>query len=557
VGIYSQKEPLNMSKTHTSTVKIDFGGIQTFLFSTPFLRDMVGANVLLAECIRNDLTNLLLKGNYKTVDLIGDTDCQKSFPQFDDPLSDPKYNIEYQLKDDPVYFLKQGIESRDGGRFYVQFSCNQSAEDFVNKAKALIREQLPTIRFKINIEPTTSSNSQKDINEFHSPAMPTFLQQDVLEDLKPANTTIAENTATKKQIYVSSATKQRRVASTRFFSAQRTKDIIGLLQNQLKCQYKKYPKDFNDMCGDDYLAVIHADGNGIGDAFKAHREKSHKNVTVHSEAFFFEMRSRCRAAVISAINLTFQPQFGANKPIDKIQPYQLLMLGGDDLVLTCKGEYAFTFIKHYAKKIAESTFNDSLIPNLSIGAGIVLSKPSVPFHHLHALAEQLATNAKKWRVDNKIEGSVVDWIITSQSRLDELKAVRQAQVIEYKDHENNKVKLNITAKPYVINQPAKQAAHEFSGNLEDAWQNASILAGLIKDKKMSRSQFRFMAEQIPKGKYVSELAYQELSLENLVKKRSIWHSLDKDNHEYVTQLYDEIELIELALKSLNSNVEVR
>lgn len=95
-------------------VKVEFGGIQRFIFDVPRLAVMRGANALLGDVIRKDLVVLAVEAG-----CIGPKEniSITSICEFD-PIS---------KEDNPVEMWNKGILSRDGGHFYAHFSDQEKA----------------------------------------------------------------------------------------------------------------------------------------------------------------------------------------------------------------------------------------------------------------------------------------------------------------------------------------------------------------------------------------------------------------------------------------------
>jgi len=296
----------------------------------------------------------------------------------------------------------------------------------------------------------------------------------------------------------------------REFTEGKTTDIIGLLRSQLHWSNLEPPKDFNILCerdkdhGADYMAVIHADGNNVGRRFTAHAGKRPDKMTVnefleyegHGEAFFHSMRCAVRKAVVKALEVAFKEYKGG------YQPYQLLMLGGDDLLMVCRARYALPFVVAYAEALKEIELPDG--HPLSIGAGIAISRPSVPFHRLHALAEELAGSAKRLYRSCVVSNpddvpSVADWMIFSESWSDDpIDMRRRHDRVQYGLSEGRRETLALSRKPYRV--------------LGDA---SSSLQGLLSaaDKLntgAARSQLRQLVSELPKGRQWAELCWSEM-----------------------------------------------
>jgi len=422
-----------MTTKNLYQVNIEFLRIQTFLFLVPRLRDMIGANVLLGETIRVKLPDLAKQTNSYLHNL-------DKLPSVDelDPLYDEEIDPNHQ--DDPKQLLlNYGLLSRDGGHFRALFPDENSANSFKTEAESVLIHDLPGLRFEISVELVKVNKTDK-LDSFPNK----IAQSQAIFDLPPLQVcqesgnspAVAEpfSVGGGKKAWISATTQKNKVAGARFFDRSKksqTHDIIGLLSHKLPPVYYQFeePTDLEDLCGNDYLAVIHADGNSVGSRFLDWRKTYNPNDNqdsvhdflleeAHGEQFFHSMRVAVRRAVIDGLTQTFYGFKG------KFRPYQLLMLGGDDLLLVCQAKYAFDFLVHYADALTRIKLVDG--KTLSIGAGVVIASPNLPFHHLHHLAEELAGSAKRlYRSDPDKNLSVVDWVVSSNSWVNDPIALRQ------------------------------------------------------------------------------------------------------------------------------------
>ena len=88
---------------------------------------------------------------------------------------------------------------------------------------------------------------------------------------------------------------------------------------------------------------------------------------------------RAIIALVCALNETFAAEQAAGPLTEKgsTRPYQLLMVGGDDLLLLCRAESALPFVKHYASKLSALRLHDG--KPLGVGAGIVICQPTCSY----------------------------------------------------------------------------------------------------------------------------------------------------------------------------------
>jgi hypothetical protein len=188
-------------------------------------------------------------------------------------------------------------------------------------------------------------------------------------------------------------------------------DVASLLSATTKLNTLGRAQELKDLVGSGYLALIHADGNGIGSgAGKSDGERAR---------FFHRNRVLLRRAVHKAIN-THCPHTGR-------APLIPLMLGGDDLLLVARAEIALPFVVTLCAEL-ETLQKDSNGFKLTLGVGAVFAKHTIPIHRLHEVAEQLAASAKR-RFRGLSEGepnrSVVDWAVFSTAWVDDPEEVRR------------------------------------------------------------------------------------------------------------------------------------
>ncbi len=151
-----------------------------------------------------------------------------------------------------------------------------------------------------------------------------------------------------------------------------------------------------------WLAIVHADGNGLGQIFLNFAEclgnkQSNRDYIKAYREFSLELDECTEAAFREAVKFV-KDGFG-----DAI-PLVPLIIGGDDLTVVCDGKKALNFTqvflkqfeaeteqKSYISEIAESQFQ---VNRLSACAGIAIIKPHFPFSVAYGLAESLIKSAK-------------------------------------------------------------------------------------------------------------------------------------------------------------------
>ena len=131
--------------------------------------------------------------------------------------------------------------------------------------------------------------------------------------------------------------------------------------------------------GKSKLAVIHADGNGLGQLIPTLSNISEFSVNLEKA--------------------TTEAYEEAKKTIknDKIRK---IILGGDDMTVICDANYALEFTKVFLEKFEELT-EKYTNHKLTACAGIAYANEKYPFHYAEGLAEELTKATKKHAKDLK------------------------------------------------------------------------------------------------------------------------------------------------------------
>lgn len=150
----------------------------------------------------------------------------------------------------------------------------------------------------------------------------------------------------------------------------------------------------------DWIAIIHADGNGLGQVVQKVGYDP-----VKFKAFSEKLDEATTASAISAYKAV-KEQFNDSEVI----PIRPIVLGGDDLTLVCRADLALDFVETFIQEFENNTRKmlvhngESLLANvfenetdkrLTACAGIAYIKSSFPFYYGYNLAEALCSQAKK------------------------------------------------------------------------------------------------------------------------------------------------------------------
>ncbi len=244
------------------------------------------------------------------------------------------------------------------------------------------------------------------------------------------------------------------------------------------------------LLGDNWVGVIHADGNGLGQMFLGFDRilsRMPASGTIASARSYVDTLRRfslaldaCtvsafRQALVDcdrALGLDRAPRSG-DDPVSGAAyspplPIVPLILGGDDLTVLCDGRIALLLASSFLRAFERETAGDSHLggivrqvaeaarpvrlvrsmPGLSSCAGIAVVKRHHPFHHAYDMAEDLLKSAKAVkRIVRKDQAAVpcsaLDFHINYATSADRIGAARATWIVDGGD-------TRLTARPYVV-----------------------------------------------------------------------------------------------------------
>jgi hypothetical protein len=195
------------------------------------------------------------------------------------------------------------------------------------------------------------------------------------------------------------------------------------------------PENLDDLRHDGWLAVIHADGNGVGRVFTTFAEHALQaggtdraaglSLDRHAEllrSFTQELEHATKTALWLAVHDTTAGQHAA----DSILP---VVVGGDDVTVVCRARFALPLVRAFALAFEEHTALQPTIAaitggGLTAAAGIAFVKPHHPFSVAYGLAEELTVSAKRWKRAAGRDVSALDLHVAFESTLTDLAGLR-------------------------------------------------------------------------------------------------------------------------------------
>lgn len=338
-------------------------GIQNFIFQTNKLKDIAGASELV-EKICTESFNDFAKGNDSNTILRAAGNIKHLFDSKEDCCDAVREFPKKVVEMAPGITISQAV---------VQLGDSDDMSLAIDKLESRLRAQRNKPIRPINLGFTGVLRSR-------STGLPA-VKIDKDEDGKDE--------------FLDAATLNKRDASkTRSLSSKAFGFAIG---------EKQVAYDVSEITGkNDWIAVIHADGNGLGQVVQKVGKK-----TDEFKAFSQALDEATVGAAVDAFNdLKDKRYFDVN---DKSRPIPIrpVVLGGDDFTVICRAdfavEYVEKFLEAFEKRTGEGVVADLLKKNgvfengdkLTACAGIAFVKSSYPFYYAYDLAEALCSQAKK------------------------------------------------------------------------------------------------------------------------------------------------------------------
>jgi hypothetical protein len=262
-----------------------------------------------------------------------------------------------------------------------------------------------------------------------------------------------------------------------------------------------------------WLAIIHADGNGLGEIFL----KFHQHLKALDPSQAYSNRSYIDTLRKFSIALDICTECAFTKALsvfalepDKALPLVPLILGGDDLTVVTDGRYALPFTHRFLVEFEQETQKShadvgDVIPiiakqalgvgRLSVCAGVAIVKPHFPFSVAYDLAESLIKSAKQVKIKitqgNKPSQpypcSALDFHVLYDSSHVSLKQIRAKLEIEQAQS-----KTYLYNRPYVIT-PISQ----LEDATEQAWAEFHHWQHLIRQVKILTASDSDGKKQLP------------------------------------------------------------
>ncbi len=228
-----------------------------------------------------------------------------------------------------------------------------------------------------------------------------------------------------------------------------------------------YPSEFDDLGRSrgefSYIAVVHADGNDMGDRFQQIQASGNRDYLQKLRTLSSAVDGAARDAMKSVLStlkgrvktedgklvishpenlpeLTLILPEGEQK--QKVcLPFRPLVFGGDDATFVCDGRLGVSAAVAYLEAFENAAKELPGGPGNAC-AGVAIVKSHYPFGRAYELADELCRNAKEFRREKNVTGGCLDWHLAQSGLAGGIEAIRAR---EYKDTSQRSLNLRPVA----------------------------------------------------------------------------------------------------------------
>lgn len=343
-------------------------GIQNYIFQTNELKDIIGASELVNR-ICDDFVDDYSKGGEMIIHAAGNIKCI-----FDDEAACRRAVREFPMR---------AMEMAPGITISQAVVKIKDDSEYAKKAEKL-EERLHAQR---NHPVKSLTTGLMAIERSRKTGLPTTkIEIEYAKGKKEKVEYLDEGTVAK-----------RNITNDEQKSGYSSKDLYDKLTGE-RIPSSCRPYDISKMTGhNDWIAVIHADGNGLGEVV-AELSGDYQRFKNFSE----NLNEATIAAAQAAYTATKEEDEKSNGTWKKM-PIRPIVIGGDDLTVICRGDLAVKFVKEYLEAFERET-QALTARKLTACAGIAFIKSSYPFYYGYDLAEALCGEAKKDAKSDKVKG---------------------------------------------------------------------------------------------------------------------------------------------------------
>lgn len=323
-------------------------------------------------------------------------------------------------------------------------------------------------------------------------------------------------------------------------------------------EHESFIREFQHFRKDDeknFLAIVHIDGNGMGELIKERTEdagitiaEALKNLRFLSKKINSSYEEAFRELIQYVRVRQPQPERPGSEIVLPIRP---IVMDGDDVTFVCDGLFGLEYAEYFIRHIRDFEKGN----HLTASAGVAIAKITFPFSRAYAIAEQCCQNAKqegRLRDRGYKRASWIDFHLCKSGITGDLNKTRKQYAAPYNDQ-----LLKLCFRPWYIPRPGDP---ETCRDLEmyELGHFKTLTAELARSPKVwARSKLKDLHHVMKTGKEAIELELEFIrsrypqDFERLISRLGGSWDLSIQHHEasesyLTTKLFDALEFIDFC-----------
>lgn len=415
-------------KQYNLTV-VDTKGIQRYIFGTNSLRQNVGASYLV-DCATRHWVVDCLPGPHNVINI--------DATETDEKLSGQKIE-ESGLAAELLY--------TGGGNAVILFKRRESAVEFARRLTRRALLEAPGLEIALVHKDLDWETDR--LNDVLRLAMDTLAERKADHSASTPQLGLGVTAAC---VYTGLPAVDYEPYNERLISAEveakikAEDDAHKRLENLLDLKGYEIPKDFDDFGRtkgeSSYIAIVHTDGNQMGERIKDYTE-THFSTNRELIAALRDFSNSIEKTALEVLKKTTGLLVGTVQTDEKGDkniagtielrenkiPFRPIVFGGDDLTFVCDGRLGLALTAFYLREFSRQELADKKPAHCRAGVAVV--KTRFPFARGYALAEELCVSAKKrineLRDSGEDGATAMDWHFAASGLVEDLEAIRKRE----------------------------------------------------------------------------------------------------------------------------------
>ena len=491
------------TSNYTGQCVVVFGAasLQQYIFQSNRLKENIGASYLAKRCLEGDLIATIRQLRYPVY--------TASWDMYKNMARDVHENAGFLRPQSQIIGLNSWRKPVEliyvgGGNAALLFKNRDIAEEIVKFWSRRLLKSAPGLRVIVGYG---------EVKDLLAPAYRTALEDLTrCEEALPFGATLAGLPVVRNCISTGlAASRQSRepYETDQWISepASRKRDAVDRNDttveiNSVLNEGQKFAlqpeKDLGGSEGQSYVAVVHADGNGMGKLLnQVIDEPQGEEQFLHNLRAFSASVSHQSLQALLATLQHFQnklPKLKADLTVNtaNVFPIRPIVFGGDDLTFVCDGRLGLYLAAYYLREFTERKIMVLGKPEyVDACAGVAIVPTKFPFAQAYGFADELCGLAKTYRRDEKnSRGSWLDFQIIQAGITSSIATLRETQ---YRSLEGGH---QLDNRPYEVLKKKTEKPQGW-----DAFEQ--IIQG-FKSKKWPRSRAKGLIQALAQGPIVTK-----------------------------------------------------